>query len=189
MSGAQRPQRVVVLAMHGAPPRDFPPTEMGEFHALHARIELGDPTLSDALRARAGQLEHEMRHWPRTAENDPFWAASQQIGRHLEEATGHRVVVGFNEFCAPDLDAALAGAAGDNPEAVVVTTPMLTRGGSHAEADIPAAIARARAAFPGVPFEYAWPYDTQDVARFLAERMARPAAGPTPTRSCQAAST
>jgi len=50
---------------------------------------------------------------------------------------------------------------------------MLTRGGGHAEEDIPAAIDRARARFPGVPFVYAWPHDTVDVARFLAQRLAK----------------
>ena len=163
--------RVIVLAMHGAPPNDFPRAEMGEFHALHARLEHGDPSMSDALKARAGMLDRKMRGWSRTAENDPFWAASQEIARHLSEITGSRVVVGFNEFCGPDLDAAFATAAAGRPGSVQVITTMLTRGGGHAEVDIPAAIARAQAAFPDVPFVYAWPHDMRDVARFLADRL------------------
>jgi sirohydrochlorin cobaltochelatase len=186
MSDVAADRQVVVLAMHGAPPRDFPPAEMGEFHSLHARLEHGGGALSDAMRARAEMLDRRMRAWPRTATNDPFWAASQEIGRHLAEITGSRVVVGFNEFCGPDLDQALAAAAAGQPERVVVITPMLTRGGEHAEVDIPAAIVRAQAAFPGVPFVYAWPHDMRDVARFLADRLRR--AGLTPTRSCPAAS-
>jgi sirohydrochlorin cobaltochelatase len=171
MSGQATNDRVVVLAMHGAPPTDFPPAEMGEFHALHARLEHGDRTLPEAVKARAQGLERKMRTWPRSADNDPFWVASQEMARHLAAVTGSRVVVGFNEFCGPDLDEAFAEAAAGDPGSVVVITPMLTRGGGHAEVDIPAAIARAQAAFPGVPFVYAWPYDPADVARFLADRL------------------
>ncbi len=171
--------RVIVLAMHGAPPRDFPPAEMGEFHALHARLEHGHGSLPDALEHRAAALERKMRAWPRDAYNDPFWAASQDMAGCLAEMTGSRVVVGFNEFCGPDLDEALAEAAAGKPGVVVVITPMLTRGGGHAEADIPAAIARAQAAFPDVPFVYAWPHDMRDVARFLADRLQKLSLTPT----------
>jgi sirohydrochlorin cobaltochelatase len=170
---------VIVLAMHGAPPRDFPPAEMGEFHALHARLEHGRDPLPDAVRQRAELLERRMRAWPRTADNDPFWAASRDIGRRLAETTGSRVVVGFNEFCGPDLDQALAEAAASAPARVLVITPMLTRGGGHAEVDIPAAVARAQAAFPDVPFVYVWPHDVADVARFLADRLRKPSVTPT----------
>jgi sirohydrochlorin ferrochelatase len=89
----------------------------------------------------------------------------------LQVLTGSRVIVGFNEFCGPDLDEALAEAARAEPSRVVVITPMLTRGGGHAEHDIPAAIARARVAHPGVSFVYAWPYDMGEVVRFLADRL------------------
>ena len=30
---------IVILAMHGAPPNDFPAREMAEFFALHGRLE------------------------------------------------------------------------------------------------------------------------------------------------------
>jgi sirohydrochlorin cobaltochelatase len=172
--------QVIVLAMHGAPPHDFPVAEMGEFQSLHARLEHGDRTVSPALRARAESLERKMRSWPRSAANDPYWVASLEIGRHLAAITGDVVLVGFNEFCGPDLDEVLAKAAAEKAGRVVVMTPMLTRGGGHAEADIPAAIARAQAAFPDVPFVYVWPYETGDVARFLADRLAK--ADVTPTR-------
>src|SRR5512133_1965122 len=171
--------RDIVLAMHGAPPKDIPAPAMREFHGLHARLEHGDANVSDALKHRAEMLERKMRAWPRDAGNDPFWAASQEIGRHLAEMTGSRVVVGFNEFCGPGLDDALAAAAEGKPGLVVVITPMLTRGGGHAEADIPAAIARAQAAFADVPFVYAWPHDMRDVARFLADRLQKAAVTPT----------
>ncbi len=165
---------VIVLAVHGAPPRDFPPGDLVEFFALHARLEhaRGLP-VPDALRARAEDLEGRMRAWPRTPENDPFWAASHQLAAELHALVGSPVMVGFNEFCDPALEGVLHAAAGERPDRVVVVTPMLTRGGEHAELDIPAAIAHVQAAHPDVPIVYAWPYATDDVARFLAGHLAK----------------
>jgi sirohydrochlorin cobaltochelatase len=54
---------------------------------------------------------------------------------------------------------------------VIVVTTMLTRGGEHAERDIPAAIARARTASHGVDFVYAWPFDDMAILRLLAEQV------------------
>lgn len=168
---------LIVLAMHGAPPMDFPQRELAEFMGLHARVELADPAgVPAALRARAEELERRVRDWPRTASNDPFWAASQELGRELQAVTGSPVLVGFNEFCAPDLEATFDVAARERPHRVVVVTPMLTRGGAHADTDIPAAIARAQAAHPDIRFVYAWPYEMTTVARFLAEQVTRVAA-------------
>ena len=164
----------IVLAMHGAPPSDFPGDELAEFFGLHMRLGHRGPGGEQhaRLEARYGELEEKVRRWPRTARNDPFHSASLELAERLEEVTGSRVLVGFNEFCAPTLDEALAEAAGEAQQ-VVVVTPMMTRGGEHAEHDIPVSIAQARAAHPDVEFFYAWPFDTGDVAGFLAEQIDR----------------
>ncbi len=163
---------VIVLAMHGAPPRDFPERELAEFMGLHARVEHADRSaVPPPMLARAEELERRVKEWPRTPENDPFWAASRELARQLAAATGRRVLVGFNEFCAPDLETVLHEAADASPGRVVVVTPMLTQGGGHAEVDIPAAIARAQAAHPAVAFVYAWPYDVTRVAQFMARQV------------------
>lgn len=163
----------IVLAMHGAPPSGFPRDELAELFGLHMRLE--HQPLSEEQRARLearhAELDIKVRNWPRTPENDPFFAASLELGRHLSEATGRRVVVGFNEFCAPTLDEALDEAATLGVQRVVVVTPMMTRGGEHAERDIPAAIERARARQPAVTFVYAWPFAAEEVAGFLAEQI------------------
>ncbi len=167
------PDDLIVLAMHGAPPADFPERELAEFMGLHARVEHGgSAAVPPPMRARAEELEQRVKDWPRSARNDPFWAASQDLGRLLAAATRCRVLVGFNEFCAPDLEQVFHEAAAAAPGRVIVVTPMLTKGGGHAELDIPAAIARAQAAHPSVPFVYAWPYDMASVATFLAEQLA-----------------
>jgi sirohydrochlorin cobaltochelatase len=162
----------IVLAMHGAPPRDFPEPEMAEYFSLHLRLEHAGDGAPAEWRERVQALETRMRAWPRNSSNDPFWAASHDLGRQLAETTGIEVVVGFNEFCGPSVDEAIDHAVSvHDPARIVVITPMLTRGGEHAELDIPAAIARSRERHPGVPIIYAWPFAPADVAGFLATKI------------------
>lgn len=172
--------------MHGAPPKDFPRTELAEFFGLHARLEqarrgegAGERA---ALEARHQELEVKMRAWPRTEANDPFHAGSLAIAQALANASEMTVILGFNEFCAPSLAEAL-DQAGLDYRRVIVVTPMLTPGGEHAGADIPAEIERAQARHRRTQFVYAWPFDPSDIADFLAQHIARkirvaPGAGP-----------
>lgn len=164
---------VVVLAMHGAPPNDFPPEELAQLMGIHAGLERTSGEAHRALESRHAELEARVRNWPRDEQNDPFWAGSNALAEALREATGHEVIVGFNEFCAPSLDLALDAAASRGPEQVVVITPMMTRGGEHSESDIPAAIRGAEARHPGVSLLYVWPFQEEEVALFLAARINR----------------
>ncbi len=166
-------KNVIVLAMHGAPPREFPRAELGEFMSLHSRMEHSAVSHSPALESRYEELEKQVREWPRTPANDPFHASSQEIAEALEKASGQKVMVGFNEFCAPTLDQAFEQAASSGAERVVVVTPMMTRGGEHSEKDILQAVEKARGKHPKVRFVYAWPYETVEVAEFLAEHVKR----------------
>lgn len=163
---------VVVLAMHGVPPSDFPRRELGEFFALHARFEHAAAT-GDPAWPRYVELEKKVRDWPRTPGNDPYHTASFELARALSAAVGMDVVVGFNEFCSPGLDAAIDSAAGSGAKRVIVITPMMTPGGEHSEKDIPAAIERARKRHPDLKLEYAWPFAVEDVAAFLADHVRR----------------
>jgi len=168
-------ETMIVLAMHGAPARDFPPAELAELMSLHGRLASPRAASGEeraALEARHAALDARVRAWPRTAGNDPFWAASLELGEHLAAAAGCPVVVGFNEFCAPSLDEALDQAVARGAGLVQVVTPMMTRGGEHAELDIPAALEAAQQRHPGVSFVYTWPFPVSEVARFLAEQMA-----------------
>jgi sirohydrochlorin cobaltochelatase len=171
MNQEQVMKTVIVLAMHGAPPRDFPRQEMAELFGLHARLEHAAPGQREALDLRHRELEEKMRNWPRTPENDPFYAASHELATELAHASGCQVVVGFNEFCAPALDEALDQAVALGAAQVVVITPMMTRGGEHATADIPRAIENGQQRHPNVPMVYAWPFQVGDVARFLADQV------------------
>lgn len=164
---------IIVLAMHGAPPNDFPPRELGEHFGLHTQLEQMRGPQRVTLEARHAELDAKIRAWPRTAENDPFYAGSLALAQQLRQATGHEVIMGFNEFCAPSLDEALDQAAVQLPNKVIVITPMMTRGGEHSEHDIPAAIQRAQARHPSMKFIYVWPLDLSATANFLAAQIDR----------------
>lgn len=161
---------LVVLAMHGSPPNDFPGRELGEFFALHSKVESGAPVEGEP-RARYQELQARIRDWPRDGTNDPFHTGSMRLASEIEQALGMPVIVGFNEFCAPDLATAFELAVRQRPGRVIVVTPMLTRGGGHSEEEIPQAIEAARRKHPGVEFHYAWPIGESEVARFLADQV------------------
>jgi sirohydrochlorin cobaltochelatase len=164
----------IVLVMHGIPPRDFPPREVAELMSLQNRLAHGavPPHERTTAEARFAELDAKVRNWPRRADNDAFYVGSQDLAAELARTTGHQVILGFNEFCAPDVPAALDRAAETEAERIVIITPMLTPGGEHAEVEIPAQVENARARHPGIAFVYAWPYSMAEVALFLAQRIA-----------------
>ncbi len=157
----------VVLAMHGAPPDDFPRPELAEFFELHGRAEMSPAGLGPDGKRRYRELGDKIKAWPRTPQNDPFHAASHDLARALRDASGLKVVVGFNEFCAPDVDEAMAKAVAEGADRVIVLTTMMTRGGEHAEREIAQAVERGRAKHPGTEIVYAWPFETEEITRFL----------------------
>ncbi len=164
---------VIVLAMHGSPPRDFPRDEMKEFFELHSRFHHPPLDRDNPLYIRYLELERKMRSWPRTPGNDPFWAGATPIAAELKEASGLDVIIGYNEFCSPTIDEALEEASLRSPGKIIVVTPMMTRGGEHSQHDIPHAIERFQTRFPSVPVVYAWPFEASHVGRFLAEQISR----------------
>ena len=166
-------KNVIVLAMHGAPPNEVSQREVIELIGLHQAMEHAPALVRAMLERRYRSLDAKIRAWPRTVQNDPFWAGSQELAEHLATATGSEVIVGFNEFCAPTLDDALDQAARQSDK-VFVVTPMMTRGGEHSEVEIPDSVKRAQERHPNVAFKYAWPLDISAIARFLAEQIARP---------------
>jgi len=163
---------IIILAMHGAPPNDFPTSETVELFNLHARLEHSAARDSSALRERYDQLDTKMRAWPRTPQNDPFHAGSLEIANQLQDVTQQEAIFGFNEFCVPSLEKAFSQAMESKPEKITVVTPMMTRGGEHSEVDIPAAINSMKTRYPDVTIEYVWPFDPAHVAQFLTEQIA-----------------
>jgi sirohydrochlorin cobaltochelatase len=166
-------QTIIVLAMHGAPPNDFPKYQVALLVGLHMWLEHGAGPIRAMLESFHTNLDTKIRAWPRTAQNDPFYAASHTLAAQISRMTEYEVIVGFNEFCAPSLDEALDQAIAQGTDKIVIVTPMMTPGGEHSEKDIPAAIRRAEERHPRVTFAYAWPFDAQDVAEFLATQVER----------------
>jgi sirohydrochlorin cobaltochelatase len=162
---------VIVLAMHGGLPNDFPKKELAEYVGLHSRLAHALGAENTALERRYTELDAKIRHWTRTPKNDPFSAGSQELAVALRRASGRKVIIGFNEFCAPSLDQALDQAAQQKAEKIIVVTPMMTRGGEHAEVDIPAALRRAEERHPGIKYTYAWPFPLSEIAEFLSKQL------------------
>jgi len=163
---------IIVLVMHGMPPRDFPKSEMAEYFRQYDPFHhVASHTDHHHGPSRFLELDEKMKRWPRNPENDLFYGAAFRLAKQLEATSGYPVLVGFNEFCAPDLPETLDEAASRKPDTVFVITPMMTPGGIHSEVDIPNTIRAAKDRHPGIIFEYVWPYDLANVATFLNEQI------------------
>lgn len=163
----------IILTMHGAPPKDFPGRELGEYFTLHMQVENSPERMEESQRRRYSDLNRRVRSWPRTAANDPFYASSLEMAQRLEVETGLTTLVCFNEFCDPSLTDAARTAVDGGAQRIVVITPMMTGGGDHAEIDIPEEIDRLRREFPQTEFIYAWPFDPEAVSKFLSGQVKR----------------
>jgi sirohydrochlorin cobaltochelatase len=164
-------KKMVILAMHGAPPNDFPLNEKTEMFDLHNQLEHDGGNIT--MVSRYTELEKKMRCWPRTDDNDPFYTASQELAQALSKEIELTVLTGFNEFCAPSLEETLELAAANGADSLIVVTTMMTRGGEHAEVDIARVVASFQRKHPGIKTTYAWPFKTTEVAHFLAAHIAK----------------
>ncbi|MBP9733696.1 MAG: CbiX/SirB N-terminal domain-containing protein [Candidatus Omnitrophica bacterium] len=164
---------ILVLAMHGMTPKDYPLEEKREFLKLHSQADSGGLTAEQRVRHDA--LDLKMRKWQRTPQNDPYHTAATEIAAEMQRSSGNEVILGYNEFCWPSLQEAFSMAAQKNASRVVIVTAMMTRGGNHAEEEIPAEIEEARKKFPNIQFEYAWPFSASLIANFLTEHVGQTA--------------
>lgn len=156
--------------MHGMPPSDIPREILSEWRNLHSEMEGAPAQELDQLRYLA--LDRQIRSWPRDVQNDPYFFASHRIAKHLKEQSQYEVIVAFNEFSAPTLEEGFDIASRMGVKKVVVITPMMTRGGSHSERDIPRAVEQARLKYPGMNLIYVWPFDEDQIAGFLNRQLA-----------------
>ena len=103
---------IIVLVMHGMPPRDFPKSEMAEYFRQYDPFHhVASHTDHHHGPSRFLELDEKMKRWPRNPENDLFYGAAFRLAKQLEATSGYPVLVGFNEFCAPDLPETLDEAA------------------------------------------------------------------------------
>jgi sirohydrochlorin cobaltochelatase len=164
-------KEAVVLIGHGGTATDTPKPLIGELKRLEserqARREL-------KMSPREAELDKQVREWPRTADNDAYKNGVDLIASALAPKLGGRkLVVAYNEFCAPSVEDAIEALVNDGYTRVSLISTMFTRGGLHAECEIPAIVTEALKKHPGVKIEYAWPFEPSYLADFLAGQLGR----------------
>ncbi len=153
-----------------------------EFFRLHSQLSHLTGKAREVAQKRHDEIEIKMRKWPRTQENDLYYFASYELAEALAKASDSKVIVGFNEFCAPDIDQAIDEAVKLSPDQVCVITPMMTRGGGHSEHEIPEIVRESQKKHPQVPIMYVWPFDSSAIGEFLAAQVDRFLAGKTASK-------
>jgi sirohydrochlorin cobaltochelatase len=164
-------KEAVLLIGHGGTASDTPRALVSELKRLEGeRQARKEPGMSP----REAALDKQVRDWPRTPETDPYKYGVEAIASALApKLDGRRVVVAYNEFCAPSVEDAIEALAGEGCERILLISTMFTRGGIHAEFEIPAIVIEARKKHPRMSIEYAWPFDPVLIADFLAAQIAR----------------
>lgn len=158
----------VVLVGHGVPASDCPRELVLRFKALEGRRRAAGEDPTEEERA----LDRRLREWPRTDRTDPYRAGMERLAAALvPRLHGRRLVVAYNEFCAPSLEQAVRALAAAGVRVIRVVPSMITPGGVHSEVEIPETLAALSAALPGVSLRYAWPFDLDEVAGLLARQL------------------
>jgi sirohydrochlorin cobaltochelatase len=161
-------RRAVVLVGHGGVPRDYPRERLMQLRALETRRRASGSPPSQEEAA----LEHELRHWPRTPANDPYQAGLKSLAAHLRPRLDPaRLVLAYNEFCAPTVAEAIRTLAAEGVTDIVAVPSMFTPGGVHAEIEVPQTINELRAELPHLRVQYAWPFAGEHLAAFFAEHL------------------
>ena len=168
-------KEAVVLIGHGGSASDTPRTLVSELKRLESERQARKGL---EMSPREIELDKQVREWPRTPETDPYKSGVEAIAAALApKLDGRRLVVAYNEFCAPSVENAIEGLVDDGCERILLISTMFTRGGIHAECEIPGIVLGMRKKHPGVAVEYAWPYDPGFIADFLAAQLAKTALG------------
>lgn len=168
MEASARTTHGIVLVGHGAVAKDCPRGLVRRFKALEAqRAARGGEPAEEEI-----ELERRIRHWPRTPATDPYKAGLEFLAAGLQSLLAEeRVLVAYNEFCAPSLEEAVEQLAAERMSVITVVTSMLTPGGVHSEVEIPEILARLRRRHRTIELRYAWPFDTNRIARMLADHV------------------
>ncbi|MBM4044750.1 MAG: hypothetical protein FJ279_06540 [Planctomycetes bacterium] len=176
VQAAAAEKAALVVVGHGTAPKDFPREKLSESRRVHGQVmQVGGKEKAPAeLVARLEALEREVRQWKRTPENDPYDATVRDLAARMQKIGGFEIVeVTHNEACGQDVDEGIESAIKRGATRVYVLTVMVTRGGSHAERDIPEKLEKARRAHPNVPIIYVWPPDSDQLAHFFVAQLNR----------------
>jgi sirohydrochlorin cobaltochelatase len=166
-------KEAVVLIGHGASATDTPRQLVAELKRLEgermARREM-------EMSPREAEVDKIVREWPRTPDNDAYKAGVDLIAAALApKLPGKTLVVAYNEFCAPSVEDAIERLVGEGYSRIDLISTMFTRGGIHAECEIPGIVLASRKKYPGVVIEYAWPYEPAFIADFLSAQLTKSA--------------
>jgi len=162
---------ILILAAHGAPATDYSRAKIGMFMALESMP--GIVNRVGFLQRLKASLDCRIRSWPRTPANDPYREGVNVLADRIAAQTGYEVIAGYLEFCAPDIGASIDEAVLRSADRVIVATTMTTRGGEHSEIEIFEIVEAAQKRHPSAQVLYAWPFDTDRVARLFADEIAR----------------
>jgi sirohydrochlorin cobaltochelatase len=164
-------KEAVILIGHGGAATDTPKPMVGELKRLEAeRMARREAEMSP----REAELDKTVREWPRTPETDPYKYGVEEIAKALApKLGGRRLITAYNEFCAPSVEAAIERLVQEGFTKINLISTMFTRGGLHAECEIPGIVLASKKKYPGVSVEYAWPYDASFIADFLATQLSR----------------
>jgi sirohydrochlorin cobaltochelatase len=164
-------KEAVILIGHGSAATDTPRHLVAELKRLEGERNARRETV---MSAREAELDKQVREWPRTPDNDAYKAGVEEIARALAPKLGGRMLVtAYNEFCAPSVEDAIEALVREGFKSVTLISTMYTRGGVHAECEIPGIVTEARKKHPGVTIEYAWPFDPDFLADFLSAQLSR----------------
>ncbi len=164
-------KEAVVLIGHGGTATDTPKAMVGELMRLEGERQSRRETV---MSEREAELDKIVREWPRTPATDPYKYGVEEIARALApQLSGRKLVAAYNEFCAPSVEDAIARLVKEGFTRISLISTMFTRGGVHAECEIPGIVIESLKKHPGVVVEYAWPYDAEFIAGFLSAQLER----------------
>ena len=164
-------KEAVILIGHGGTATNTPKPMIGELKRLESERQARRESV---MSPREAELDKIVREWPRTPDNDAYKCGVDLIAAALAPKLGGRkLVAAYNEFCAPSVEDALDGLVKEGYTRISLISTMYTRGGIHAECEIPGIVTEAKKKYPGVSVEYAWPFDPDFLADFLAAQLAR----------------
>jgi sirohydrochlorin cobaltochelatase len=161
-------RRAIVLVGHGGVPTDCPHELVRKLKQLEAQRRAAGKPMS----AEERELDQKIRRWPRTPQNDPYKGGLESLAAQLRPLLKRdRLVIAYNEFCAPTLAEAVEELVKDGIWDVTVVSSMFTAGGAHAEIEIPETVRKLKRVHPNATIRYAWPFDQQLVAGMLATHL------------------
>ena len=158
----------VILVGHGGLPSDMPSDIVEKFMRLHkTRVKAGGEASDQEI-----ELDNTIRRWARTPDSDPYKSGLENLATHMEKFLNDFIVkTAYNEFCYPTIEEAIGELAEDNVTRIILVTTMITRGGSHSEREIPEELEILRKKFKDIDIQYAWPFDMDTFALFLANHV------------------